>query len=325
MQSAIYCIISNYSEIGKRNEKKSAPMFCETRGKSCYNVLRMLILFKKVFLLKQLLKAFAFALGRYPSLLLAGLPGAVLLFFAVRCNDAILNSLGGRSDSISTYALLGLVFLNLVEIIAVSQQFTVWSRISDERFDEVPLGVLVSQSLKRFWEMALPLLPVWIVLPYLLHFLLTLYAGLFKLLSFGGALNALLFMSAFTLILWPFLVVVSAKLIFLPTISLEMKRKNFFSGIAASWCYVTLRILKYHWCSFLILTLPFILGLLFPFALLQDSAFLFIKRDCAVKIQTAAVLILWTLGPLSLAAAQRLNMVLVREFEKEVRRLAEKA
>ena len=284
----------------------------------------MLILFKRKYLLKQLIRAFAFALGRYPSLLLAGLPGAVLLFFAVRCNDVLINSLGSRIDSIPAFVLLGLVFLNLVEIVAVSQQFTVWSRISDERFDEVPLGVLVTQSLKRFWEMALPLLPVWIILPYLLHFLLTLYAGLIKLLSFGGTANALLFLTAFTLLLWPFLVVVSAKLIFLPTMSLELPRKNFFSGIAASWGYVTIRILKYHWCAFTVLTLPFILGLLLPFALLQDSAFLFVARSQAVKLQTAAVLILWLAGPLSLSAAQRLNMILVREFEKEVRRLAEK-
>ncbi|MBR5624671.1 hypothetical protein IKW72_06680 [bacterium] len=284
----------------------------------------MLILFKRLYLLKELLKAFAFSLGRYPGLLLAGLPGAVLLFFSIRCNDALLNSIGSKADSIPSFALLGLVFLNLVEILAVSQQFTVWSRIADERFDEVPLGYLVSQSLKRFWEMALPLLPVWIVLPYLLHFLLTVYAGLFKLLSFGGTANALLFLSAFTLIIWPFLVIVSAKLVFLPTISLEMPRKNFFSGIAASWNYVTIRILKYHWSAFFILTLPFILGLMLPFALLQDSAFLFIPREHALKIQSAAVAVLWLIGPLSVSAAQRLNMILVREFEKEVRRLAEK-
>ena len=140
----------------------------------------------------------------------------------------------------------------------------------------------------------------------------------------GGEGERQLDLSAFTLIVWPFLVIISAKLVFLPAISLEMPRKNFFSGIAASWNYVTIRILKYHWSAFFILTLPFILGLMLPFALLQDSAFLFVSRANAVKIQTAAVAVLWLIGPLSVSAALRLNMVLVREFEKEVRRLAEK-
>lgn len=284
----------------------------------------MLILFKRLYLLRETLKALLYALRRYPSLLLAGLPGLVLLVAAVRCNETFMTSLGSKADEISSVSLLGLVFLNLVEILAISQQFIAWSRIADERFDQFPLGAIVSGSFKRFWEMALPLLPVWIILPYLLHFVGTLYFSLFRLFSLSGPRDAVCCLALMTFLLWPFMVVVSAKLIFLPTISLELPRKTFFSGIVSSWNYVTVKILKYHWSAFAILTLPFILGLLLPFGLLQDNLLLFVGKSELLRIQTGAVLLFWLLGPLALAGAQRLNMVLVREFEKEVRRLAEK-
>jgi hypothetical protein len=36
----------------------------------------------------------------------------------------------------------------------------------------------------------------------------------------------------------------------------------------------------------------------------------------------AGAAILWLIGPIGIAAAQRLNMILVSEFNKEIRRLA---
>ena len=41
-------------------------------------------------------------------------------------------------------------------------------------------------------------------------------------------------------------------------------------------------------------------------------------------IQELGAAMLWLIGPLGLAAAQRLNMILVSEFNKEISRLAQK-
>ena len=107
-----------------------------------------------------------------------------------------------------------------------------------------------------------------------------------------------------------------------PTFALEAPKPNFFTGIIASWNYVTMNVLKHHWLAFLILTFPVILGVLLPFALMQENLLYLVKGKNALLIQEAGAAILWLIGPIGIAAAQRLNMILVSEFNKEIRRLA---
>ena len=282
----------------------------------------MMIMFKRLFFLRTALSSLAYALRRYPSLLLGGLPAFIIFLCYIVCREKILSSAPPVYGDLPYMFIIGLVVLNFVSIICVSQMMTVWSRISDARFDNVPLGVLVSVSFKEFWKMALPLFPVWIIMSSLLYFILTIFFSAYKLFSLSGQTAAMIGLAWMLVIIWPLLTVLTAKLLFLPTFALEAPKPNFFTGIIASWNYVTINVLKHHWLAFLILTFPVILGVLLPFALMQENLLYLVKGKTALYIQEAGVMILWLIGPIGVAAAQRLNMILVSEFNKEIRRLA---
>ena len=284
----------------------------------------MMIMFKRLFFLRTALSSLAYALRRYPSLLLGGLPAFVIFLCYIVCREKILSSAPSVYGDLPYMFIIGLVVLNFVSIICVSQMMTVWSRISDARFDNVPLGVLVSVSFKEFWKMALPLFPVWIIMSSLLYFFLTIFFSAYKLFSLSGQTAAMIGLAWMLVIIWPLLTVLTAKLLFLPTFALEAPKPNFFTGIIASWNYVTMNVLKHHWLAFLILTFPVILGVLLPFALMQENLLYLVKGKTALYIQEAGAVLLWLIGPIGLAAAQRLNMILVSEFNKEIRRLASK-
>ncbi len=283
-----------------------------------------MIMFKRLFFLRTALSSLAYALRRYPSLLLGGLPAFIIFLCYIVCREKILASAPPVYGDLPYMFIIGLVVLNFVSIICVSQMMTVWSRISDARFDSVPLGVLVSVSFKEFWKMALPLFPVWIIMSSLLYFFLTIFFSAYKLFSLSGQTAAMIGLAWMLVIIWPLLTVLTAKLLFLPTFALEAPKPNFFTGIIASWNYVTMNVLKHHWLAFLILTFPVILGVLLPFALMQENLLYLVKDKNALLIQEAGAAILWLIGPIGLAAAQRLNMILVSEFNKEIRRLASK-
>ncbi|MBR4465246.1 hypothetical protein IKS38_01560 [bacterium] len=282
----------------------------------------MMIMFKRLFFLRTALSSLAYALRRYPSLLLGGLPAFIIFLCYIVCREKILSSAPPVYGDLPYMFIIGLVVLNFVSIICVSQMMTVWSRISDARFDNVPLGVLVSVSFKEFWKMALPLFPVWIIMSSLLYFILTIFFSAYKLFSLSGQTAAMIGLAWMLVIIWPLLTVLTAKLLFLPTFALETPKPNFFTGIIASWNYVTMNVLKHHWLAFLILTFPVILGVLLPFALMQENLLYLVKGKNALLIQEAGAMILWLIGPIGVAAAQRLNMILVSEFNKEIRRLA---
>lgn len=282
----------------------------------------MMIMFKRLFFLRTALSSLAYALRRYPSLLLGGLPAFVIFLCYIVCREKILSSAPPVYGDLPYMFIIGLVVLNFVSIICVSQMMTVWSRISDARFDSVPLGVLVSVSFKEFWKMALPLFPVWIIMSSLLYFILTIFFSAYKLFSISDQTTAAIGLAWMLVIIWPLLTVLTAKLLFLPTFALEAPKPNFFTGIIASWNYVTINVLKHHWLAFLILTFPVILGVLLPFALMQENLLYLVKGKNALLIQEAGAMILWLIGPIGVAAAQRLNMILVSEFNKEIRRLA---
>ena len=284
----------------------------------------MMIMFKRLFFLRTAVSSLAYALRRYPSLLLGGLPAFSIFLCYIICREKILASAPPVYGDLPYMFILGLVVLNFVSIICVSQMMTVWSRISDVRFDNVPLGVLVSVSFKEFWKMALPLFPVWIIMSSLLYFILTIFFSAYKLFSLSGQTAAMIGLAWMLVIIWPLLTVLTAKLLFLPTFALEAPKPNFFTGIIASWNYVTMNVLKLHWLAFLILTFPVILGVLLPFALMQENLLYLVKGKNALLIQEAGAAILWLIGPIGLAAAQRLNMILVSEFNKEIQRLASK-
>lgn len=281
-----------------------------------------MIMFKRLFFLRTALSSLAYALRRYPSLLLGGLPAFIIFLCYIVCREKILSSAPPVYGDLPYMFIIGLVVLNFVSIICVSQMMTVWSRISDARFDNVPLGVLVSVSFKEFWKMALPLFPVWIIMSSLLYFILTIFFSAYKLFSLSGQTAAMIGLAWMLVIIWPLLTVLTAKLLFLPTFALETPKPNFFTGIIASWNYVTINVLKHHWLAFLILTFPVILGVLLPFALMQENLLYLVKGKNALLIQEAGAMILWLIGPIGVAAAQRLNMILVSEFNKEIRRLA---
>ena len=283
-----------------------------------------MIMFKRLFFLRTAVSSLAYALRRYPSLLLGGLPAFIIFLCYIICREKILASAPPVYGDLPYMFILGLVVLNFVSIICVSQMMTVWSRISDVRFDNVPLGVLVSVSFKEFWKMALPLFPVWIIMSSLLYFILTIFFSAYKLFSLSGQTAAMIGLAWMLVIIWPLLTVLTAKLLFLPTFALETPKPNFFTGIIASWNYVTINVLKHHWLAFLILTFPVILGVLLPFALMQENLLYLVKGKNALLIQEAGAAILWLIGPIGLAAAQRLNMILVSEFNKEIQRLASK-
>ena len=283
-----------------------------------------MIMFKRLFFLRTALSSLAYALKRYPSLLLGGLPAFIIFLCYIVCREKILASAPPVYGDLPYMFIIGLVVLNFVSIICVSQMMTVWSRISDVRFDNVPLGVLVSVSFKEFWKMALPLFPVWIIMSSLLYFILTIFFSAYKLFSLSGQTAAMIGLAWMLVIIWPLLTVLTAKLLFLPTFALETPKPNFFTGIIASWNYVTINVLKHHWLAFLILTFPVILGVLLPFALMQENLLYLVKGKNALLIQEAGAAILWLIGPIGLAAAQRLNMILVSEFNKEIQRLASK-
>ena len=281
-----------------------------------------MIMFKRLFFLRTAMGSLAYALRRYPSLLLGGLPAFIIFLCYIVCREKILSSAPRVYGDLPYMFIIGLVVLNFVSIICVSQMMTVWSRISDARFDSVPLGVLVSVSFKEFWKMALPLFPVWIIMSSLLYFFLTIFFSAYKLFSLSGQTAAMIGLAWMLVIIWPLLTVLTAKLLFLPTFALEAPKPNFFTGVIASWNYVTMNVLKHHWLAFLILTFPVILGVLLPFALMQENLLYLVKGKNALLIQEAGAAILWLIGPIGLAAAQRLNMILVSEFNKEIRRLA---
>ena len=281
-----------------------------------------MIMFKRLFFLRTAMGSLAYALRRYPSLLLGGLPAFIIFLCYIVCREKILSSAPRVYGDLPYMFIIGLVVLNFVSIICVSQMMTVWSRISDARFDSVPLGVLVSVSFKEFWKMALPLFPVWIIMSSLLYFILTIFFSAYKLFSLSGQTTAMIGIAWMLVIIWPLLTVLTGKLLFLPTFALETPKPNFFTGIIASWNYVTLNVLKHHWLAFLILTFPVILGVLLPFALMQENLLYLVKGKNALYIQEVGAAILWLIGPIGLAAAQRLNMILVSEFNKEIRRLA---
>ena len=282
----------------------------------------MMIMFKRLFFLRTALSSLAYALRRYPSLLLGGLPAFIIFLCYIVCREKILASAPPVYGDLPYMFIIGLVVLNFVSIICVSQMMTVWSRISDARFDSVPLGVLVSVSFKEFWKMALPLFPVWIIMSSFLYFFLTIFFSAYKLFSLSGQTAAMIGLVWMLVIIWPLLTILVAKLLFLPTFALETPKPNFFTGIIASWNYVTMNVLKHHWLAFLILTFPVILGVLLPFALMQENLLYLVKGKNDLLIQEAGAAILWLIGPIGLAAAQRLNMILVSEFNKEIRRLA---
>ena len=281
-----------------------------------------MIMFKRLFFLRTALSSLAYALRRYPSLLLGGLPAFIIFLCYIVCREKILASAPPVYGDLPYMFIICLVVLNVVSIICVSQMMTVWSRISDARFDSVPLGVLVSVSFKEFWKMALPLFPVWIIMSSLLNFFLTIFFSAYKLFSLSGQTAAMIGLVWMLVIIWPLLTILVAKLLFLPTFALETPKPNFFTGIIASWNYVTMNVLKHHWLAFLILTFPVSLGVLLPFALMQENLLYLVKGKNALLIQEAGAAILWLIGPIGLAAAQRLNMILVSEFNKEIRRLA---
>lgn len=281
-----------------------------------------MIMFKRLFFLRTALSSLAYALRRYASLLLGGLPAFVIFMCYIVCREKILGSAPNVNGDLPYMFIIGLVVLNFVSIICVSQMMTVWSRIADARFDNVPLGVIVSMSFKEFWRMALPLFPVWIIMSSLLYFFLTVFVSAYNLFSIAGQTTAIVGITWMLVILWPLLTVLTAKLLFLPTFALEAPKPNFFTGIIASWNYVTINVLKHHWLSFLILTFPVILGVVLPFTLMQENLLYLVKGPKALCIQEAGAAILWLIGPIGLAAAQRLNMILVSEFNKEIRRLA---
>lgn len=284
----------------------------------------MMIMFKRLFFLRKAVGSLAYALRRYPSLLLGGLPAFVTFFCYIVCREKILSSAPSVYGDLPYMFIIGLVVLNFVSIICVSQMMTVWSRIADARFDNVPLGVIVSMSFKEFWRMALPLFPVWIIMSSLLYFLLTVFVSAYKLFLISGQTTAFIGIAWMLVIMWPLLTVLTAKLLFLPTFALEAPKPNFFTGIIASWNYVTINVLKHHWLAFLILTFPVILGVVLPFTLMQENLLYLVKGRNALMIQELGAAMLWLLGPLGLAAAQRLNMILVSEFNKEISRLAQK-
>jgi len=282
----------------------------------------MMIMFKRLYFLRAAISSIAYSLRRYPSLLAGGFPSCLIFIVYLTCREKILRSAPLASNDLNYMVVIGLVVLNFVSIICVSQMMTVWSRIADSRFDKVPLGVLVSMSFKEFWRMAIPLFPVWIILSSILYFVLTIFVSAFRLFlisSVSAAVTGLLWM---LVIIWPFLTIMSAKLLFLPTFSLESPRPNFFTGLIASFNYVSMNVLKHHWLSFLILTFPVILGVIIPFSLMQENLLFIIAGKNALYLQELGAVMLWLIGPIGLASAQRLNMILVSEFNKEIRRLA---
>lgn len=282
----------------------------------------MMIMFKRLYFLRAAISSIAYSLLRYPSLLAGGFPSCLIFIVYLTCREKILRSAPLASNDLNYMVVIGLVVLNFVSIICVSQMMTVWSRIADSRFDKVPLGVLVSMSFKEFWRMAIPLFPVWIILSSILYFVLTIFVSAFRFFlisSVSAAITGLLWM---LVIIWPFLTIISAKLLFLPTFSLESPRPNFFTGLIASFNYVSMNVLKHHWLSFLILTFPVILGVIIPFSLMQENLLFIIAGKNALYLQELGAVMLWLIGPIGLASAQRLNMILVSEFNKEIQRLA---
>ena len=171
-----------------------------------------MIMFKRLFFLRTALSSLAYALRRYPSLLLGGLPAFIIFLCYIVCREKILASAPPVYGDLPYMFIIGLVVLNFVSIICVSQMMTVWSRISDARFDSVPLGVLVSVSFKEFWKMALPLFPVWIIMSSLLYFFLTIFFSAYKLFSLSGQTAAMIGLVWMLVIIWPLLTILVADL-----------------------------------------------------------------------------------------------------------------
>lgn len=282
----------------------------------------MMIMFKRLHFLRVSLGSFLFVLKRYPSMLCGGIPAAVILVIFLYCRETLVRSLNVNFGDLSYAPLIGLVFLNFVEIICLSQLFIVWSRLADVRFDKVPVSVLVGGAFRNFWRMALPILPLWILLPTLFNVLLTLFLSTYRIFSISGPQAAAMAAAWLALTIWPFLVVLAAKIVFVPVFAVEAQRPTFFMGLIASWNYVTLRVLRHHWLSFVLLTIPVILGLFLPMTLMQENLLFMVKGNASLYVQIAGVLLLWLIGPLSVATVQRLNMVIVTEFNSEIQRLS---
>lgn len=282
----------------------------------------MMIMFKRLHFLRVATGSFLFVLRRYPSLVCAGFPAALILTIFLYCRETIVRSLNVNFGDLSYGPLLGLVFLNLVEIVCLSQLFVVWSRLADYRFDKIPVSVLVGGAFRNFWRMALPILPLWILLPTLFNVLLTLFLSTYRIFSLSGPQAAAAATVWLALTLWPVLTVLAAKIAFVPVFAVEAPRPSFFTSLIASWNYVTIRILRHHWLSFSLLTLPGILGLFLPMTLMQENLLFMVKGPASLYVQMAGVLLLWLVGPLAVAAVQRLNMVIVSEFNSEIQRLS---